>query len=101
METNEGKLYVLKLNSGAKEMTKASFLNPHLGITRIEDAEKYFAAKYYIGVLEKHKKQLNTCSDKNKVKELLYYMNKLTKEYITYSPKEFLSLHNFIVEEYV
>lgn len=101
METNEGKLYVLKLNSGAKEMTKTSFLNPLLGITRIEDAEKYFAAKYYIGVLEKHKKQLNTCSDKNKVKELLYYMNKLTKEYITYSPKEFLSLHNFIVEEYV
>lgn len=39
METNEGKLYVLKLNSGAKEMTKASSLNPLLGITRIEDAE--------------------------------------------------------------
>lgn len=99
METNEGKLYVLKLNSGAKEMTKASSLNPHLGITRIEDAEKYFAAKYYIGILEKHKEQLNTCSDRDRVRELFYYMNKLTKEYITYSPKEFLSLHHFIVEE--
>ena len=82
METNEGKLYVLKLNSGAKEMTKASSLNPLLGITRIEDKE-----------------QLNTCSDRDRVRELFYYMNKLTKEYITYSPKEFLSLHHFIVEE--
>lgn len=101
MGTHEGKSYVLKLNNGAKEMTKASSLKSHLGITRIEDAEKYFAAKYYIGILEKHKKQLNTCSDENKVKELFYYMNKLTKEYITYSPKEFLSLHHFVVEEYV
>lgn len=100
METNEGKLYVLKFDNGAKEMIKASFLRPHLGITRMEDAEKYFATKCYIGILEKHKKQLNTCSDKYKVKELLYYMNKLTKEYITYSPEEFLSLHHFIVEEY-
>lgn len=104
METNEEKLYILKLNNGAKKMTESSSLNPYLGVTRIEDAEKHFAAEYYIGVLKKYKKQLNSepiCSNKDRVKELLYSMKKLATEYTTYSPKEFLSLHHFVVEEYV
>ena len=103
METNEEKLYILKFDGGAKEKTESSYLNTKLGITRIEDAEKHFAAEYYIGVMKKYKKQLNSepiHSNKDRVKELLYSMKKLATEYITYSPKEFLSLHHFVVEEY-
>lgn len=98
MDTKE-KLYLLMLKNEKGVDSEASSINLNFGITNIEDAEKHFAAKYYIGILEKHKEQLNTCSDRDRVRELFYYMNKLTKEYITYSPKEFLSLHHFIVEE--
>ena len=101
MKANEEKLYILKLDDGVKEKTESSFLNPRLGFMRIKDAEKNFAAEYYIDALREYKKQLDSCSNNDKQEELLYYMNKLAMEYITYSPKEFLSLHHLVVEEYI
>lgn len=92
METNKEKLYILKLNNGTKEMTESSSLNPYLGITRIEDAEKHFAAEYYIGVLKKYKKQLNSepiHSNKDRVKELLYSMKNLLRNILHILQKNF------------
>lgn len=82
MKVNEEKLYILKLDDGVKEKTESSFLNPRLGVTRIKDAEKHFAAEYYIDALREYKKQLDSCSNNDKQEELLYYMNKLC--YVVY-----------------
>ena len=101
MDTKE-KLYLLMLKNEKEVDSEASFINLNFGITSIEDAEKHFAAEYYIGIVKKYKKRLNlefeSLSEGGR-KELLYSMKKIAMEYKTYSPKEFLALHNLFVVE--
>lgn len=103
MDTKE-KLYLLMLKNGKGGVSDIGFINLDFGIANIEDAEKHFAAEYYIGIVKKYKKRLNLefeSLSEGGQKELLYSMKKIAMEYKTYSPKEFLALHNLFVVEYV
>ena len=103
MDTKE-KLYLLMLKNEKGVDSEASSINLNFGITSIEDAEKHFAAEYYIGIVKKYKKRLNLefeSLSEGGQKELLYSMKKIAMEYKIYSPKEFLALHNLFVVEYV
>ena len=103
MDTKE-KLYLLMLKNGKGGVSDIGFINLDFGIANIEDAEKHFAAEYYVGIVKKYKKRLNLefeSLSEGGQKELLYSMKKIAMEYKTYSPKEFLALHNLFVVEYV
>ena len=99
MDTKE-KLYLLMLKNEKGVDSEVSSINLNFGITSIEDAEKHFAAEYYIGIVKKYNLEFESLSEGGQ-KELLYSMKKIAMEYKTYSPKEFLALHNLFVVEYV
>ena len=103
MDTKE-KLYLLMLKNEKGDNSDVGFINLDFGITNIEDAEKHFAAEYYVGIVKKYKKR-RSLEFKNLSaggqKELLYSLNKIAMAYKTYSPKEFLALHNLFVVERV
>ena len=94
MDTKE-KLYLLMLKNEKGENSDVGFINLDFGIANIEDAEKHFAAEYYVGIVKKYKKR-RSLEFKN-----LSEGGQIAMEYKTYPPKEFLALHNFFVAERV
>ena len=53
MDTKE-KLYLLMLKNEKGEDSDVGFINLDFGIASIEDAEKHFAAEYYVGIVKKY-----------------------------------------------
>lgn len=98
------KFYMLLQTTDDGTQVRVGSVKLYYRIRKKKDAEKHFAAEYYVSTLENYQKRYDrACKEENEPvrKEILVDIQDLVVDYYSLSAKDYLGKRKFFVRECV